>query len=192
MAASIATKTGDDGRTSLIGGSRISKAALRVEAYGVVDELVASIGLARGLCAHHVEAVTLAKDIQRELFAVAEALARSDEPPPSIDPALAERLTDHIHRIEQTDGLVSDWSIPGEHAGAAAFDVARTVCRRAERAVVRLQADGDAVHQSVVAYLNRLADLLWLLGRLVEREAGVDSVLRQPDDDQRRWSKAWP
>jgi cob(I)alamin adenosyltransferase len=191
MATSIATKTGDDGKTSLIGGQRVSKAALRVEAYGTVDELIAAIGLARGLCAH-AEIVELAKGVQRELFAVAEALARAADPPSPIDPALAERLTDHIHRIEQLDGILSDWSVPGDHTGAAAFDVARTVCRRAERVAVRLNETGDAVHPAVIIYLNRLADLLWLCGRMVERDADVDSRLRPPGEDGGRWSKAWP
>jgi cob(I)alamin adenosyltransferase len=190
MATSIATKTGDDGTTSVIGGPRVSKADLRVEAYGTVDELIASIGLARGLCAHE-ETAGLAKAIQRELFAVAEALAKVSQSPLPVDPSLAERLTDHIHRIERLDGILGDWSIPGDHAGAAAFDVARTVCRRAERAAVRLNVTGDAVHPSVIVYLNRLADLLWLLGRLVERDAGVDSALRRPEDLGARWSRAW-
>jgi cob(I)alamin adenosyltransferase len=191
MATSIATKTGDDGTTSLIGGQRVSKADLRVEAYGTVDELIASIGVARGLCAH-AEAIDLAKGVQRELFAVAEALARASQPPLPVDPAFAERLTDHIHRIEHLDGILSDWSIPGDHAGAAAFDVARTVCRRAERTAVRLRVTGEAVDSSVIVYLNRLADLLWLLGRLVERDGGVDSALRRSEDTGARWSKAWP
>jgi cob(I)alamin adenosyltransferase len=191
MATSIATKTGDDGTTSLIGGQRVSKADLRVEAYGTVDELIASIGIARGLCAH-AEAIDLAKGAQRELFAVAEALARASPPPLPVDPACAERLTDHIHRIEHLDGILSDWAIPGDHAGAAAFDVARTVCRRAERTAVQLSVSGEAVDPSVIIYLNRLADLLWLLGRLVERDGGVDSALRRSEDTGARWSKAWP
>jgi cob(I)alamin adenosyltransferase len=191
MASSIATKTGDDGTTSLIGGRRVSKADLRVEAYGAIDELIAAIGLARALCAH-TEASDLASGVQRELFAVAEALARPSESPRPVDASLAERLTDHIHRLERLDGIVSDWSIPGDHTGGAAFDVARTVCRRAERAAVRLNGAGDAVHPTVVVYLNRLADLLWLVGRLVERDAGVDSTLRRPGEGGARWSKAWP
>jgi cob(I)alamin adenosyltransferase len=191
MATSIATRTGDDGTTSLIGGQRISKADLRVDAYGTVDELIASIGLARGLCAH-ADVSDLAKSIQRELFAVAEALANAPKSSPALDPSLAERLTEHIHRIERQDGILGDWSIPGEHAGAAAFDVARTVCRRAERAAVRLNRTGGAVHPTVIVYLNRLADLLWLLGRVVERDAGVNSALRRPEDGGGRWSKAWP
>ena len=191
MATSIATRTGDDGNTRLIGGRRVSKASPRLEAFGTVDELIASIGLARGLCAH-AEVIGLARGVQRELFAVSEALAQDVDPPASIDERLAERLTDDVHRIERQEGIIGDWSIPGDHAAGAAFDVARTVCRRAERCAVKLRSEGNAVDPSVIVYLNRLADLLWLLARLVERDAGIDSTLRPPDDGGQRWSKAWP
>lgn len=186
---SIATTTGDGGQTSLADGRRVSKGDARVEAYGTVDELIAQIGLARGLC-HHEEAAAIAKAVQRDLFGVAEALV-CDEAPKAVDPARIEDLTRHIHRIEQQDGILIDWAIGGEHAGAAAFDVARTVCRRAERVAVRLRDGGASVHTSVIAFLNRLADLLWLLGRLVERDAGVDASLRRPGHSGNRWSKAW-
>jgi cob(I)alamin adenosyltransferase len=188
--SSIATKTGDAGHTSLIGGARVSKASIRVDAYGAVDEVIAAIGLARAISAH-LEAGIIARDVQHELFAVAESLATANGSTP-LDAALHERLTDLVHRIESTDGIVSDWAIPGDHAGGAAFDVARTTCRRAERIVIRLMESGEPVDPNVVIYLNRLADLLWLLGRLVERDAGVDSRLRQPTQAGARWSKAWP
>jgi cob(I)alamin adenosyltransferase len=187
---SIATKTGDTGSTALVGGGRVSKGNGRVEAYGTVDELGAQLALARSLCAHH-EAAAIAKAIQRDLFAVAEVLASGDLPPKSLDRARLDEITAHVHRIEQQDGILIDWAIPGDHAGAAAFDVARTVCRRAERLVVRLRDDGAAIDPSVISYLNRLSDLLWLLGRLVERDAGIDARLRRGDDGP-RWSKAWP
>lgn len=187
---SIATRTGDTGETSLVGGRRVSKSDLRVEAYGTVDELVAQTGLARALAAHD-EAASIAKEVQRGLFAVAEALA-SDEDAKALDPALAIEVTRHVHRIEKEDGILIDWAIPGDHAGAAAFDVARTVCRRAERLVVRLRDGGARIDPSVLVYLNRLADLLWLLGRLIERDRGADASLRRPEDGGSRWSKAWP
>jgi cob(I)alamin adenosyltransferase len=166
----------------------VSKADARVEAYGTVDELGAQLALARALCAHD-EAALIAKTIQRHLFAVAEALASSEQK--SLDPSRLEEITAHVHRIERQDGILIDWALAGEHAGAAAFDVARTVCRRAERVVVWLRDDGGEVDASVISYLNRLSDLLWLLGRLVERDAGVDGRLRRGDDGGSRWSKAW-
>ena len=188
---SIATQTGDTGETSLVDGRRVSKGDARVEAYGTIDELIAQIGLARALSAHE-EAASLAKMIQRDLFTVAEALASDVDPLKGIDPARVHEITGHVHRIEQQEGILLDWAIAGDHAAAAAFDVARTVCRRAERSVVRLRDAGEPVHPSVTTYLNRLADLLWLLGRLVERDAGIDSSLRRAEDAGRRWSKAWP
>src|SRR5919112_1514250 len=85
-----------------------------------------------------------------------------------VTPEMVESLTAHVTRIEATEGILSDWSLPGDHAAAAAYDVARTVCRRAERAVVRLGEGGEEVPPEVTAYLNRLSDLLWLFGRLLE------------------------
>ena len=188
---SIATQTGDTGMTGLIGGRRVSKGDLRVEAFGTVDELIAHLALARALSTHD-EAAVLAQTIQRDLFAVAEALAGDHEPPKEIDVARLRDMTEHVHRIEQQEGILIDWAVAGGHAGAAAFDVARTVCRRAERVVVRLRDAGEPVHSSVITYLNRIADLLWLLGRVIERDNGVDSSLRRADDGGPRWSKAWP
>ena len=90
------------------------------------------------------------------------------------------------------DGMLSDWSIPGEHAAAAAYDVARTVCRRAERCMVRLIDAGEIVDANVLPYLNRLSDLLWLFGRKLELDAGVSGSLRDANAKTGpRWSRAW-
>lgn len=188
---SIATETGDAGHTCLVGGERISKGHPRVEAYGMIDELIASIGLARALSAHD-EAVSIAKIVQRDLFAVAEALASDEDPPKAIDSARVSDLTSHVHRIETQEGILIDWALPGDHTGAAAFDVARTVCRRAERLIVRLRDNGERIEPTITIYLNRLSDLLWLLGRLIERDHGIDAALRRPNAPGSRWSKAWP
>jgi cob(I)alamin adenosyltransferase len=188
---SIATRTGDTGETSLAGGQRTSKGDPRVEAYGTVDELISAIGLARALAGHE-EASSIARNVQRDLFAVAEALATGDDRPKQMDATRVNEITNHVHRIEAQDGIVIDWTIAGGHAGAAAFDVARTVCRRAERLVVRLRDDGARVDASIMAYLNRLSDLLWLLGRLIERDRGIDASLRRAGDSGSKWSKAWP
>ncbi|HEV2864355.1 MAG TPA: cob(I)yrinic acid a,c-diamide adenosyltransferase [Pyrinomonadaceae bacterium] len=191
---SIATKHGDGGKTGLIGGERVSKADARVEAYGTIDELGAAMGLARAVCEDE-EVRELTKQIQRELFTVAGAVANpsSEEAAPTtyVTPEMVEALTSHVHRIESTEGILSDWSLPGDHAAAAAYDVARTVCRRAERAVVRLEESGEPVNPHVVPYLNRLSDLLWLMGRLLELRAGVDARLRDGEHAGPRWSRAW-
>lgn len=190
---SIATTTGDKGKTALIGGERVSKSDLRVESYGTIDELGAAIGFARSIC-EDAETGELAKSVQRDLFLVAGSMANpnfEDAPKPYLTPEMIERLTAEVHRIEKTEGILSDWSLPGDVASAAAFDVARTVCRRAERCVVRLQESGEPVDAQAVTYLNRLSDLLWLVGRLLELKAGVDSRLRDDENAGKKWSRAW-
>lgn len=190
---SIATKAGDKGQTGLIGGERVSKADLRVEAYGTIDELGATLGFARSIC-DDAEVRELTKEIQRELFAVSGGVANplgAQKEPPYVTAAMVEALTAHVNRIESMEGILSDWSLPGEHAAAAAYDVARTVCRRAERAVVRLVEAEEEVAPQTVAYLNRLSDLLWLFGRLLELHAGVDARLRDDEHEGPRWSRAW-
>jgi cob(I)alamin adenosyltransferase len=192
--SSIATKKGDGGQTSLTGGVRVTKSSLRVEAYGTVDELNSAMGFARSI-AEDAELRERTKLIQRELFNVGSALAtpaenRKGEAPLNAEMVVA--LTDQVHELEAIEGMLSDWSIPGEHPAAAAYDVARTVCRRAERCVVRLLDAGEEVDGNVLPYLNRLSDLLWLYGRKLELDAGVSGSLRDANAKTgNRWSRAW-
>jgi cob(I)alamin adenosyltransferase len=191
---SIATTRGDGGQTGLAGGLRVSKSSLRVEAYGNVDELNSTMGFARSIC-EDTELRELAFSIQKELFQIGSALAtplESAKPQVPVTPEMVDRLTREVHRLEALPGLLADWSLPGAHTAAAAFDVARTVCRRAERGVVRLIESGEAVAPSALPYLNRLSDLLWLFGRKLELEAGVSGSLREATGkDGNRWSRAW-
>jgi cob(I)alamin adenosyltransferase len=191
---SISTMRGDSGETSLAGGVRVSKASARVETYGTIDELNASLGLARSIC-EDAEIGAFTKGIQQELFKIGSSLATPPESPKpqiQIENALVDRLTAEVHRIEAIDGLLADWSIAGEHRAAAAFDVARTVCRRAERALVRLQEAGAVVQPPLLAYVNRLSDLLWLFGRKLEHDAGVNGSLREATGKAgNRFSRAW-
>jgi len=190
---SIATRRGDSGKTDLIGRIRVSKSDARVESYGTVDELAAQIGFARSICEDD-EVRTLCKDLQRDLFKVGAAIATppaSKVPAPEIDAAMLARLDAEVARIEALPGIVGDWTLPGDLAPAAALDVARTTCRRAERTAVRLRESGEALQDAVLTYLNRLSDLLWLLGRLLEVRAGVDSRLRPHDKPGKPWSRAW-
>ena len=190
---SIATKRGDGGQTSLPGGARVSKADLRVEAYGTIDELISQLGFARSLCPSDTLRVQT-ELIQRTLFRVGSAIAtppESAKPVPEIADALVDELTDGVHQIEALDGVLADWSLPGADSASAAFDVARTVCRRAERLVVRLTNSETSIQPNVLRYLNRLSDLLWLIGRKIEVDRGVDSRLREEHDNRPRWSRAW-
>jgi cob(I)alamin adenosyltransferase len=190
---SIATKRGDTGQTGLPGGIRVSKASPRVECYGTIDELISQIGFARSICADPEVAGAL-KAIQRELFKVGSAIGtvpESRKPAPEITAAMIGVLDDHVARIEAVAGILGDWSLPGELPSASAIDVARTVCRRAERLAVGLSEAGEISNPQILVYLNRLSDVLWLFGRLLEVRANVDSSLREKDAGGPRWSRAW-
>jgi cob(I)alamin adenosyltransferase len=190
---SIATKRGDGGQTGLAGGIRVSKTHPRVECYGTVDELISQMGFARSICQDAALRDRI-KTIQRELYKVGSAIAtppESKKTPPEITPAMVDALEAEVHRIEAEPGVLADWSLPGELPDAAALDVARTVCRRAERLATGLMESGEIGNPSILAYLNRLSDLLWLMGRLVEARSGIDSGLRTKDTPGPRWSRAW-
>jgi cob(I)alamin adenosyltransferase len=190
---SIATKRGDGGQTSLVGGARVSKAHPRVECYGVVDELISQLGFARSICPD-AEIRERVKAIQHDLYKVGSAIATPPElkhAAPEIAAAMVNALDAEVHRIEAEPGVLADWSLPGELPDAAAMDVARTVCRRAERLATGLMESGEIQNLHVLAYLNRLSDLLWLFGRLLEARQGVDSSLRTADTPGPRWSRAW-
>ena len=191
---SISTMRGDEGETSLAGGVRVSKASIRVETYGAIDELNSTMGFARSIC-DDAEIAALTKTIQQDLFKIGSSLATPPESPKPqviIERGLVDRLTAEVHRIEAIEGVLGDWSIAGEHTAAAAYDMARTVCRRAERALVRLQEAGTVVQPGILAYVNRLSDLLWLLGRKLEHDAGVSGSLRGVTGKQgNRFSRAW-
>ena len=196
--SSIATQRGDSGETGLVGGTRVRKSSPYIEACGAVDELNAQIGFARSICGDEPISALL-KEIQRELFIVGGELvtpagaARKTRgaSPTRVTDAMVERLTAEVHRIEGVEGVLGDWSLPGEDPVASALDVARTICRRAERDAVRLTEAGAEVRAPVLAYLNRLSDLLWLFGRLLEHQAGLDASLRTDGRPGPNWSRAW-
>ena len=191
---SISTMRGDGGQTSLAGGVRVSKGSTRVETYGTIDELNASLGFARSIC-EDVEIAAFVKSIQQDLFKIGSSLATPTESPKPqipIDAAMTDRLTAEVHRLEAVDGILADWSISGEQRAAAAFDVARTICRRGERVLVRLQEAGAVVQPAILAYVNRLSDVLWLFGRKLELDAGVSGSLRDVTGKAgNRFSRAW-
>ena len=190
---SIATKRGDGGQTGLAGGIRVSKADLRVESYGSVDELNTVLGFARSIC-QNKEIAAWTEEIQRTLFRVGSALATPPEikkQPPIVTTEDIDMLTNLVHQIEATEGILSDWSLPGAYTESAAYEVARTVCRRAERASVRFIEAGGEVQPTVLPYLNRLSDLIWLFGRLIEVNAGIESRLRPESKGGPKWSRAW-
>lgn len=191
---SISTTRGDSGQTGLAGGIRVSKASLRVEAYGSTDELNSALGFARSIC-EDAEMRDLVKRIQQELFRIGSSLATPPASPKAqvpITTEMVDALTADVHRFESVEGVLKDWSIPGELTVASAFDVARTICRRAERCVVRLVESGDEIQAPILPYLNRLSDLLWIAGRKLEHDAGVSGSLRETTGKAgNRFSRAW-
>ncbi len=190
---SIATKRGDGGQTNLPGGVRVSKSNARVECYGTIDELISQMGFARAITENRA-VHDLVKEIQRELFKVGSAIGTAPgarKPAPDITQEMVDALEAHVHRIEAIPGILGDWSLPGETADSAAMDVARTICRRTERLAVALSEAGELQNPTILAYLNRLSDLLWLFGRQLELAAGVNAALRPADKPGNRWSRAW-
>ena len=144
---SIATMHGDGGQTGLAGGIRISKADLRVESYGTVDELNSVLGFARSICQNN-DIKGWTETIQRTLFRRGAALATPPEnrkTPPLISADDVTMLTDLVHKIEGIEGVLSDWSLPGAHPESSASEMGRTVCRRAARVGGRVAAHGGRV-----------------------------------------------
>jgi cob(I)alamin adenosyltransferase len=191
--SSISTRRGDDGTTGLPGGTRTSKGDLRVEAAGCIDELNTTIGVARAFCDDE-EIRALVRSIQRELFAIGSAVSTKPDSRreiPTIEKAMVARLDAAVERMEAEPNILRDWSIPGEYRGSAAFDLARTVARRAERNVVRLVTAGERIQPTVLEYLNRISDVMWLCARVVEARAGVDARLRDEAHPGPPWSRAW-
>ena len=191
----IYTRTGDDGTTGLVGGQRIKKNALRIEAYGTVDELSSVIGLARTaltdvLRTRPVQDIGRAHDTARELdewlawtqdalFNLGSDLATLPkdrwEGMPLVSAGDATALERAIDRAQQDLEPLANFILPGGSYPGAFLHQARTVCRRAERSIIRLQRT-DEVPQVVIVYLNRLSDLLFVLARVANKRAGAGEV----------------
>jgi cob(I)alamin adenosyltransferase len=172
---SIVTRTGDDGTTALMYGRRVPKNHPRVEAYGTVDELNAALGLARATAnddciRDHLP--TIQKDLvvlMGELAVAPEDLLRYvKDGYPVVVPGMTEKLDALVREVEARGVSFKGWATPGATMNSAALDMARTVCRRAERRVHALKEGGELKSPEIIIYLNRLSDLLWLLARRAE------------------------
>jgi cob(I)alamin adenosyltransferase len=179
MPVKIYTKTGDLGMTGLLGNRRVSKDDARIEAYGTVDELNAVLGLVR---AHGLDtaADALLAAVQGDLFVVGSALA---DPAPGgpfhdvITEAHVARIESAIDTLETELKPLTQFILPGGTLAAAQIHVARTVCRRAERLTVKLSRQPEEdVPSSLIVYLNRLSDFLFVLARVVNYRAGVSDI----------------
>jgi cob(I)alamin adenosyltransferase len=176
----IYTRRGDAGQTDLIGSGRVAKDDLRVEAYGAVDELNAALGVAAAATAH-ADLRALVESIQRSLFALGAYLAtpeaRHRESMGMREPEAAEieALERRIDALEGELAPLQRFVLPGGAPSAAAFHVARTACRRAERVCVALDRTASLA-PGALRYLNRLSDLLFVVARVENRRAGLPDV----------------
>ncbi|WP_210487339.1 cob(I)yrinic acid a,c-diamide adenosyltransferase [Rufibacter aurantiacus] len=179
----IYTKTGDKGETSLIGGTRVKKSHLRIEAYGTVDELNSFLGVVRDQEVNQ-KRQQIFSEIQDRLFTIGSTLATDPVKEGKVQtPDL--HLTDIQFLEEQMDLLdeqlppLRNFILPGGHQAVSFCHVARTVCRRAERLVIALQEESH-VDDLVVQYLNRLSDFLFVLSRAMALELGVEEITWKP------------
>ncbi len=172
----VVTRTGDGGTTGLAGGQRVRKSSPRVHAYGEVDELNSCLGLAAALQADP-ELVQVLEQVQHRLFSVGADLAT---PPGTRGPRVEEALVAELEALMEPlmSGLppLEEFVLPGGSPAGAALHLARTVCRRAERACATL-AEQEAVTPQVLVYLNRLSDLLFVLARVANRRGGTPETL---------------
>ena len=174
---SIVTKTGDSGTTALMYGRRVPKSHPRVEAYGAVDELNAALGMARALATEKFISDNLffiQKDLvtlMGELAVLPDDLTRYVKDGfRMVQPEMTVQLEKLVKEIEAQNVSFKGWATPGATPTSAALDVARTVCRRAERRVCGLKETGEMVNAEIIIFLNRLGDLLWLFARWEETE----------------------
>lgn len=201
----VATTRGDDGTTGLLfGGERIAKDDLRTEAYGTVDEAVAALGVARANLGVKRRIGTLPTGIgglaplilrlQRELFVVGAELAtnpdawdRLEDGRTRVSEAMVRGLEGVLVELERSIEMPREFVVPGETPTSAALELARTIIRRAERRAVALRREGLVPGANLIPYLNRLADLVWVLARAAERaESRSATPARKPGAANRR------
>ena len=183
MSIKIYTKTGDKGTTSLIGGTKVLKSDLRIEAYGTVDELNSYAGLCSDLFADGDSRKTL-QEIQDRLFTIGSSLACDPQKEPKMKiPDLTENdiifLEKEIDRMNESLPEMKHFILPGGHPTVSHIHIARCVCRRAERCCVRLEENDDAA-LLIIKYLNRLSDYLFVLARYAARSLGAEEIPWKP------------
>lgn len=175
----IYTKTGDKGTTALLGGARVSKANLRIEAYGTIDELNAYMGLLRDQSVNK-KREALIHHIQNQLFSIGSLLAA--QPGKKLDylPGLQEKdvlvLESAIDEMNDMLPEMKNFILPGGHQSVSFCHIARCVCRRAERKVVAL-AEHEEIADRIVIFLNRLSDYLFVLSRMMAQELGAQEII---------------
>lgn len=184
MSMKIYTKTGDKGKTSLIGGTKVFKSDLRIEAYGTVDELNSFIGL----CLDHLKSHNINNalpEIQDRLFTIGSALACDPEKEtklkiPDLHEGDVELLEKQIDKMNEDLPIMKSFILPGGHVAVSSLHIARTVCRRAERCCVKMQKKEMEVEYLIIKYLNRLSDYLFVLARFAAHKLNVEEIPWRP------------
>jgi cob(I)alamin adenosyltransferase len=184
MAMKIYTKTGDKGTTSLIGGTKVSKAHERIEAYGTVDELNSHLGLCRDLI-NDEHTKNILKELQDRLFTIGSALACDPEKEtkmkiPDLTVEDVMLLENEMDRMDATLPPLQFFILPGGHPTVSHIHIARCVCRRTERLVVSLLFSDEPHDNLIVQYINRLSDYLFMLGRYIAQQLNAEEIPWKP------------
>jgi cob(I)alamin adenosyltransferase len=184
MSSKIYTKTGDKGTTSLIGGTKVSKSHLRIEAYGTTDELNSYIGLCRDLIQDE-NSRNILKEIQDRLFTIGASLACDPLKEPKMKiPELEESditlLEKEIDRMNETIPVMKNFILPGGHATVSHIHIARCIGRRAERCCIKLESGKEEIDAIILKYLNRLSDYLFVLARYISFQLKTEEITWKP------------
>ncbi len=184
MAFKIYTKTGDKGKTALIGGTKVAKSHFRIEAYGTVDELNSYIGLVSDHFDNEHFRLLL-KEIQDRLFTIGSSLATDPEKEvkmkiPDLKETDVQLLESEIDKMNEVLPEMKSFILPGGHVAVSTTHIARCVCRRAERLCVNMQEHDQFVEPLVIIYLNRLSDFLFVLARYVGFTLNVAEISWKP------------
>lgn len=187
MTLKIYTKTGDLGKTSLIGGTKVPKSNIRIESYGTIDELNSFIGLTADQLNHQQSKIVL-KEIQDRLFTIGSSLACDpDKEPllkiPDLKGSDIDLLEMEIDKMNEDLTTMKSFILPGGHIAISTAHVTRCVCRRAERLCVYMQENDLFVDPLVIKYLNRLSDYLFVLARFTGHLLGVKDIPWKPRTD---------
>ena len=181
MTMKIYTKVGDSGTTSLIGGTKVSKSHLRIEAYGTVDELNSYVGLCKDLLADE-KSKKILQEIQDRLFTIGSSLACDPAKEPKMKiPDLKEEdvtlLEKEMDKMNEAIPPMKNFILPGGHPALSHLHIARCICRRAERCCVRLEQEAEPI---IIKYLNRLSDYLFVLSRYAGHQMNVEEIPWKP------------
>lgn len=184
MQSKIYTKTGDKGTTSLIGGTKVPKSHLRIEAYGTVDELNSYIGLCKDLITD-THTCNILQEVQDRLFTIGSSLACDPIKEPRM--RLPDLKESDVHLLEKEMDAMSEkippmksFVLPGGHTTVSQLHIARCVCRRAERCCVRLELESLEVSALLIKYMNRLSDYLFILSRFMTYQLNVEEIPWKP------------